>query len=150
MLKAQMEAIKNINFAVQSTVTFRKEIIMSAFNWFETERKAFDLRTKALTTASGVITYTAKTGRVADNFVIDRVIRVTTTATFDMTITVPDGTYYGQQLLVIFEVEGSAETVDVSTTTGDDATQMTAAGGYSNLMWQGSTLGWVEMDNEAT
>jgi hypothetical protein len=52
--------------------------------------------------------------------------------------------------LVIFETEASAETVDVSTTTGDDATQMTAAGGYSNLMWMGSTLGWVEMDNEVT
>ena len=123
---------------------------MSAGNWFLTEKKAFELRTKQLTTASGEITYTAKTGRVADNFVIDRVIRVTTAATFSMTITVPDGVYYGQQLLVIFEVEASAETVDISTTTGDDATQMTAAGGYSNLMWQGSTLGWVEMDNEAT
>jgi hypothetical protein len=123
---------------------------MSAFNWFNTEARAFDMRTKTLTTASGDITYTAKTGRVEDNFIIDRVIVVTTTATFSMTITLPDGVYYGQQCLVIFETEASAETVNVSTTTGDDATQMTAAGGYSNLMWMGSTLGWVEMDNEAT
>lgn len=119
-------------------------------NFFETKRKAHDLRTVALTTATGNITYTARTGRVADNFVHDRVIRVTTTATFSMTITVPDGTYYGQKLLVIFEVEASSETVDVSTTTGDDATQMTAAGGYSVLVWHGSTLGWVEESNEAT
>ena len=123
---------------------------MSANNWFETERKAYDLRTKQLTTASGVITYTARTGRPADNFIIDRVIRVTTTATFNMTITLPDGVYYGQKCLVIFEVEGSAETVDVTTTTGDNATQMTAAGGYSDLMWMGDTLGWVELSNEAT
>lgn len=123
---------------------------MSAFNWFETERKAFDLRTKSLTTASGDITYTARTGRVDDNFVIDRVIRVTSTDGYDMTITLPDGTYYGQECLVIFEVEANDETVDVSTTTGDDATQMTDAGGYSLLQWQGDTLGWVELAQEAT
>jgi hypothetical protein len=58
---------------------------MSAFNWFNTEARAFDMRTKTLTTASGDITYTAKTGRVEDNFIIDRVIVVTTTATFSMT-----------------------------------------------------------------
>lgn len=123
---------------------------MSAFNFFNTEQKAFDLRTKQLTTADGTITYTAKTGRAADNFIIDRVIRVTTTSTYSMTITVPDGTYYGQELLVIFEVEGGTETVDVSTTTGDDATQMTAAGGYSYLRWHGSTLGWAQVANSAT
>jgi hypothetical protein len=35
---------------------------MSAFNWFTTEAKALDLRTKQLTTAAGEITYTARTG----------------------------------------------------------------------------------------
>lgn len=123
---------------------------MSAFNWFTTRHKALNERTKQLTTADGTITYTAKTGRAADNFIIDRVIRVTSTADYAMTITVPDGVAYGQLLLVIFEVLGDDETVDVSTTTGDDATQMTAAGGYSELQWQGSTLGWVELSNEAT
>jgi hypothetical protein len=67
-----------------------------------------------------------------------------------MTITVPDGKFYGQRLLVIFEVEGNNENVDATTTTGDNATQMTAAGGYSDLVWQGSTLGWVELSSEAT
>lgn len=123
---------------------------MSAANWFTTEAKALDLRTKALATKSGVITYTARTGGTSDNFVFDRVIRVTTTATFNMTITLPDGIAYGQKILVIFEVEGSSETVDVTSTTGDNATQMTTAGGYSELQWQGSTLGWVELSNEAT
>ena len=123
---------------------------MAAHNFFVTENKALNLRTKTLATATGAITYTARTGRAADNFQVDRVIVVTTTATFNMTITLPDGVAYGQRCLVIFEVEGSAETVDVSTTTGDDATQMTAAGGYSDLQWQGDTLGWVELSNEAT
>lgn len=122
----------------------------SAGNWFYEEQRAFNLRTKQLTTADGDITYTAKVGSAADDFIIDRVIRVATTDGYSMTITLPDGMYYGQQCLVIMEVEADDETVDVSTTTGDDATQMTAAGGYSNLMWMGETLGWVEMDNETT
>jgi hypothetical protein len=122
----------------------------SAGNWFETQRKAYDLRTKALTTSSTVTTYTAKVGGASDGFVVDRVIRVTTTSGNSMTITVPDGKFYGQRLLVIFEVEGNNENVDATTTTGDNATQMTAAGGYSDLVWQGSTLGWVELSSEAT
>ena len=123
---------------------------MSAFNWFTTENKALDLRTKNLATKSGVITYTAKTGRVADNFVVDRVIKVTTTSTFVMTITVPDGVACGQQLLVLFEVEGGTETVDVTTTTGDNGTQLTAAGGYNRFEWHGSTLGWCLIASSAT
>lgn len=107
-------------------------------------------RVKQFTTKSGSITYTAKTGRAADDFVVDRVIRVTTGATFNLTITVPDGTYYGQTLLVLFEVEGSAETVNVTTTTGDDGTQLTAAGGYDVLVWHGSTLGWCLIASSAT
>ena len=123
---------------------------MSAFNWFTTEAKALDLRTKLLTTAADNITYTARTGGEADNFIFDRVIRVNGTSGSAMTITVPDGIAYGQRLLVILEVYAATSTVDVSTTTGDDATQMTAAGGYSDLVWHGDTLGWVELSNEAT
>ena len=123
---------------------------MSAFNFLDTERKAFDLYTKNFTTSSGKITYTAKTGRAADNFVTDRVIRVTTGSTYSLTITVPNGSYYGQQLLVLFEVEGGTETVDVATTVGDDATQMTAAGGYWIGIWCGSTIGWATLAGSAT
>jgi hypothetical protein len=123
---------------------------MSSFNFFSTEAKALDLRTKALTTASGDITYTARTGRAADNFIFDRVIRVTTTSTFSMTITVPDGVAYGQRLLVIFEAEGGTETVDVTCSTGDAGTQLTAAGGYNRFEYHGDTLGWALIDSSAT
>jgi hypothetical protein len=123
---------------------------MSAGNFFNTQARAYELRTVNLTTASGDITYTAKTGRAADSRVFDAFIRVTTTSTYNMTITVPDGVHYGQKLTVLFEVEGNAETVDVSTTTGDDATQMTAAGGYSILEWHGGTIGWAQISNSAT
>jgi len=122
----------------------------SAGNFFETERKAFDLRTKSLTTSATTITYTARVGGASDDFIVDRVIRVTTTAGNSMTITLPDGKFYGQRVLVIFEVEGSNESVDVTATTGDSATQMTAAGGYSDLVYLGDTLGWAELSNEAT
>lgn len=105
---------------------------------------------KHFTTGSGEITYTAKTGRDSDGFVIDRVIRVTTTADYALTITVPDGVYYGQELYVILETLGDDETVDVSTTTGDDATQMTAAGGYWLGKWAGSTIGWQTISGSAT
>ena len=123
---------------------------MAAGNFFYTEKKANDLRIKNLTTSSTVTTYTAKTGREADALVFEPFIRVTTTSGNSMTITLPDGVFYGQQVHVLFEVEANAETVDVSTTTGDDATQMTAAGGYSILEWHGSTIGWCQIANSAT
>lgn len=123
---------------------------MSAFNWFTTRHKALDLRTKQFTTSDGVITYTAKTGRTADNFIVDRVIRVTTGSTFSLTITVPDGVAYGQLFTVLFEVEGGTETITTTTTTGDSGTSLTGAGGYNHFEWHGSTLGWALIDSSAT
>lgn len=123
---------------------------MSSFNWFNTEQKAFDLRTKLLTTSSTNTTYTAKTGRPADNFIIDRVIRVTTASESSMTITVPNGTYYGQQLLVIHEVLGGSATVEVDCSTGDAGTSLTAAGGYNRFEYHGDTLGWCLIASSGT
>ena len=128
---------------------------MSAFNHFDTRRKAFDLRTKYLATSTTNTTYTAKTGTtvttgVSTDYTIDRVIRVDGTLGSAMAITVPDGRHYGQRLLIILEVYAATSTVDATTDTGDNSTQMTAAGGYSDLMWMGSTLGWVELNNETT
>jgi hypothetical protein len=120
----------------------------SAGNWFETKRKAYNLRTKVV--LSSVATYTAKVGGASDDFIVDRVIRVDGTSGTALTITLPDGKFYGQRCLVILEIYAATSTVNVSTTSGDDATQMTAAGGYSDLVWHGSTLGWVELSNEAT
>lgn len=123
---------------------------MSATNRELTKKKASAFTTVNLATADGDITYTAKTGRTTDGFIFDIFIRVTTTSTFSMTITVPDGVYYGQQLHVLFEVEAGTETVNATTTTGDNATQLTAAGDYSILEWHGSTIGWSEIIVDAT
>lgn len=118
-----------------------------------TKKKAASFTTVNLTTGSGNITYTARTGRPDDGFIFDKFIRVTPTDGYSMTITVPDGTYHGQELIVLFEAEASGSTdenVDVTTTTGDDATQMVAAGGYWIGRWMGGTIGWVTEDGSAT
>lgn len=121
----------------------------SAGNWFFEEQRAFNLRTVNWTDDEA--SYTAKTGRAADDFIIDRVIRVTTTASGeDKTITLPNGTYYGQECLVILEVLGDDETLDVTSSTGDSGTQLTGAGGYNILQWHGSTLGWALIASSAT
>lgn len=120
------------------------EIFQARDDWGQTQR------VKQFTTASGAITYTAKTGRAADDFVIDRVIRVTTAATYSLTITVPNGVYYGQRLDVLFEVEGSEETITTTTSQGDNGTSLTAAGGYNRFEWFGATIGWVLTDSSAT
>ena len=113
-------------------------------------KKSYREREISLTTSSTLTTYTARTGGPVDSFMADTFIRFTTSSGNNMAITLGDGVEYGQLCTVLFEVEGNAETVDVSTTTGDDATQMTGAGGYSVLMWHGSTIGWCQILNSAT
>lgn len=123
----------------------------SAGNWFETERKAYKLRTKAFTTSSGIITYTAKVGGASNNFVVDSIIQVTTTSGFNLTITVPNGKYSGQELLIVCAANGGgADTIDTTVALGDDITQITGVSGYSVLLWIDDTNGWVEMVNSAT
>jgi hypothetical protein len=120
------------------------EIFQARDDWGQVQRVV------QFTTASGKITYTAKTGRATDDFVIDRVIRVTSTADYALTITLPDGVYYDQRCLVIFEVLGDDETVDVTTDTGDNGTQLSAAGGHNEFVWAGSTIGWLLVNSSAT
>lgn len=123
---------------------------MSAFNWFSTKKKAFDLRTKSITTSSTVGTYTVRTGRVVDNFVVDRVINVTTTSTYDLAVTIPDGLYSGQRLNINYIAEGDNASVTFTVTSGS-ATDLTAATGYTILEWtHDSCDGWVEIKVSAT
>ena len=76
---------------------------------------------------------------------VDRVIEVTTTSTYDMTITVPNGVFAGQQLLVVMVAEGGTDTVDTTVATGDNITQLSQAGAWGILLWIDDTNGWVEM-----
>lgn len=121
----------------------------SAGNFFETERKAYDLRKKSL--LSSVVTYTARVGGASDNFIVDKVISVDGTSGTALVITLPDGKYVGQTIIVILDIYAATSTVDVDvdTVAGSDSTQITAAGGYTILMWTG-TVGWKEIANSAT
>lgn len=112
---------------------------MSANNLFETRRKGFVLRTVAVTAD-----YTVKVGSVANNFIVDRVLNITTTDGSNIAITLGDALYEGQRLLINFTTEGNAETITVTAETGSggDST-MTSAGEYMSLEWVNSTLGWV-------
>lgn len=108
-------------------------------------------RVKSLTTSTAVTTYAAKTGRAADDFIIDRVIRVNTASESNMAISLPDGVYYGQKLTIIHEVLGGSATVGVTPDgNGDNGTSLTAAGGYNRYEWMGSTIGWTLTDSSGT
>ena len=123
----------------------------SAGNWFETERKAFKLRTKVLTTSATNTTYTARMGGAGDNFIIDRVIQVITTSSNNMAITVLDVVYPGQQLLVECTTNaGTTDNITTVTTTGDDGTTITGVSGWTIVMWIDDTNGWVAMAGSAT
>lgn len=124
----------------------------SAGNLFETLRKATDLRTKVLTTSTTNTTYTARVGGTSDNFITDKVIRVDGTSGSAMTITLPDGKFYGQTILVVLDVYAATSTVDVDvdTVAGTDPAQITGAGGYIVLMWVGSASGWVTVISAVT
>lgn len=120
------------------------EIFQARDDWGQVQRVV------QFTTASGKITYTAKTGRAADDFTIDRILRVTTTSTYSLTVTLPNGVYYGQEFIVIFEVEGDNETVTINADNGDNGTTLNDAGGYDIFKWGGGTIGWILVASSAT
>lgn len=123
---------------------------MSAGNWFETRRKAYDQREKAVTAA-----YTTRAGGSGDTFIEDRVVSVSDpTAIF--TITVSDGTYEGQELLIVYLSNANTITVTIaadaasSATNTDVAATMATAGQYLGLLWVNATVGWVAVIQSTT
>lgn len=107
---------------------------MAVTNLFETRRQAFNLRTVTLTAT----TYTVKTGRSEDGRIIDRVIDAAVCPTV---ITVPNGVYEGQRLLIKCSAATIIGIVDVNTTTGDDA-DLNATDEFVSLEWVDATSGW--------
>ena len=101
---------------------------------FETRRQSFKLRTVTLTAA----TYTVRTGRSEDNRIIDRVVDAAQSPTV---ITVPNGVYEGQRLLIKCSDTSIIGIVDVNTTTGDDA-DLNETDEYISLEWVNATSGW--------
>lgn len=113
---------------------------MAVTNLFETRRQAFNLRTVTLSAA----TYTVKTGRAEDGRIIDRVIDATQCPTV---ITVPNGVYEGQRLLIKCSDTDLTGIVDVNTTTGDDA-DLNATNEFVSLEWVDATSGWQTLATE--
>ena len=102
-------------------------------------------RTVTLTNKS---TYTARVGSTSNDYIADKVINVVTTAGGnDLTITVPNGQYGGQRLLINLVTLGDDETVTITTTTGDDAV-LDTVGDYIALEWTNSTSGWQTVHSE--
>lgn len=110
---------------------------MSANNWYETRKRAAELRTVAKSAA-----YTAKcdaTAFMAGN--VDRVINVSDPAA-NIAITIPNGAYESQQILVNLLSDTNSKTTTVTTTTGTNYA-LTAAGDYASLEWTNATTGWI-------
>jgi len=95
-------------------------------------------------------TYTVRVGLPGDSFIVDSsVMCESTVANGNYTVTVPNGVSVGQTVAIVFETEGSNETVTVTTTTGPDFS-LTAASDYVILKWLGSVVGWVSADEVTT
>lgn len=121
---------------------------MSAGNFLNTRGKAFGLRTKEVLQEN----YTVRVGGIAYGFIVDRVVKVTTTTDGDdITITVPNGSYYGQRLLVILIDVGHDETVSVTPDTGDSV-DLGDDGDFVSLEYVDSTTGWqtIHTQNDAS
>jgi len=107
---------------------------MSIINLFETRRKGVTLRSVTLTAA----TYTVKVGRPADGYIQDRVVNAVNTP---CVITVPNGVYEGQRLLIRCSDASIVGIIDVNTTTGDNA-DLSANTNFVSLEWVNATSGW--------
>jgi len=115
---------------------------MGSANRQATREDAFKFKTQDVHS-----NYTVKVGGVAGNFYKDRVVRIVN-PTANMTITVPDGVYKGQQLLITWTA-GTGFTVTITTATGSDYA-LTTAGDYASLEWVNDTSGWIAQCSQET
>lgn len=117
---------------------------MSASNYFKMRKEAFELRTKDV-----IATYTVRVGGSTDNHIADRVITVTD-PTAGFTITIPDGAYEGQELLITFLSDANGVTVVAYKSTPGAGINLTAAGDFASLEWVNSEAGWVVLAYQST
>jgi hypothetical protein len=109
---------------------------MSAENFLFEEGRGYVQGTKTIDT-----TYTVRVGTSANSFHIDRVVIVDDPAA-DFTITVPSGSYVGQQLLIVLESNTNSKTVTIDGNAAQDST-LTTAGQYQISEYTGATTSWV-------
>ena len=116
---------------------------MSITNSLVIRGRAFELTKKTVTTD-----HTVKVGGPDYNFHEDRVILIGA-LTGDITITVPNASYYGQELLIALSGAPGGYSVTVTTTTGNDYT-FTAAGDYASLEYVNDVSGWIALCSQET
>ena len=118
---------------------------MSSANRLFERKGAFEQYTKTITSGD----YTVRVGSVANNFIVDRVVKITTTTDDDdTTITVPNGVYSGQRILIILTDVGHDETVTITPDTGDSVA-LGDDGDYWSAEYVDSTTGWQTIHSEA-
>lgn len=118
---------------------------MSIENLFSTRKKAFDLREKAVTA-----TYTVRVGATPYNFITDRVITITNPAA-SFTVTLPTGSYFGQEILISLLSNDESVTVTVSKQNPDGETgtvELSEVGDYVSLEYVNDTTGWIILHYE--
>ncbi len=115
---------------------------MSSGNLFLTRKKAFDLREVTVNAA----TYTVKVGTSTNDFIVDRVVHVNVTP---CTVTLPNGIYEGQRILVNCVDADIAGTQAVEPETPAAASDMafTVVGNYASYEWVNSVAGWVALNS---
>ena len=124
---------------------------MSAGNWFLTRKGAFDYAEKD----TSDLAYTVRVGTPSDDFIIDRVLNVTIVdAAGSIAITVPDGTYEGQRVLINYAAEDAVclDEVVVTPTTAlvTAAYTLGEVGDFCSLEWTNATGGWVYLAMQET
>ncbi len=117
---------------------------MGASNYFKIRKEGFELRTKEVVAA-----YTVRVGGSNDGHHIDRVITITDPTT-SFRVTIPDGSYEGQELLVTLISDANDETIQVWKSTPGAGINLTAAGDFASLEWVNDDAGWIVLAFEST
>ncbi len=115
---------------------------MGGANLLSTRKKAFDLREKAVDA-----TYTVRVGATSNNFLTDRVITITNPVA-NFTITVPDGSYFGQEILISLLANDNDVTVGVYKATPDATVNLGDVGDYVSMEYVNDTVGWILLHYE--
>lgn len=117
---------------------------MSSGNYFVTKKSAYDQYETVITGD-----HTVQVGGDDYNFKTDRVVNIADPAAA-LTVTVPNGTYEGQQILITY-TSGTTYTVTVTITTGTNFS-LTTAGDFCSLEWVNSVtaVGWVALASQET
>ena len=114
---------------------------------FQDERKSdYELHAKTVTG-----TYTVRTGTPTYDGLIDNPVDVDDPAA-NFTLTVPDGAYIGQELVIVMSSDANSKTCSISVThheTSDpEVFTMDAADEYIKLLWTGTE--WVTISGTVT